>query len=478
MGGAWTIKQCLYTLALAMAVVFGLLHLVSIPIGITYDGLEYIKLSDIVGSSQFPARWSPPRAPLFPLALKATFYLVGRQPLAPILLSTSLGLLTILLLTAAARRICGYAPAAAVAVLISFYPTFIAYQHFVLTEAGTTFFLSFVIFLLVWQPVTSGERWQRSILIGAVLSTGYYWRETLQTLAFVAAPLHALSCLTPIRPLGSGRYWRSIILQTVLIIAAPYLAGSVWSHVIDNSAWKKMALRQGLFRQAFIPASDRAVVTNAPFYEDAIRQSVVTGNFYSGLRSDLLDKVFEKSCSASAMDDPQSAFLRAMRQYPSRYAAAAVRTAVLLAGWPGALESENRIFRGQIFDGSGSKIGEGPPDIHDQVIRQFDQKSTDCLVLRFLRTVTGPYDALIPIASLLTVLGLFWGCAIKDIRLVACCALPLFYLSFYVLILDSIDRYAAPAYPMMLANCVILPMSVLGRLKARIPHLPGGAAHS
>jgi hypothetical protein len=455
-----------YKLAVAFAVAFTVAHFISLPIGITFDGLQYINLADVIGSSQFPEHWLPPRAPLFPLTLKAAFYLVGRQALAPTLVSTLMGFGTIVVLATVARRICGYGAAAAVMVLIACYPTFVAYQHFVLTELGTTFFVSVVVALLVWQPRSTAETWQRSILTAAVLSVGYYWRETLQTLALIAAALHVISCLTQGKAFAGSRSGRRVAVQAALIIAMPYLAGGVWSHMIDNRIWKNMALRQGLFRQAFIPPSD-AAVTDASFYKDAIQQSAITGNFYSGLRSDLLDQVLSKSCSVATREDPQPVFLRALRQYPSRYIAAAARTSALLAGLPGPLESENGIFRGQVLDGSGSKIADGPSEIRAQIVQQFDQKSTDCLVLRILRLVTKPYDSLVVVASLLTVFGLFWACATKDLRLVVICAVPLFYLAFYVAILDSIDRYAAPVYPAMLANCIILPLSAFRRWKAR-----------
>jgi hypothetical protein len=101
-------------------------YVVSLPLGISYDGHIYIGLADILGTHRFPADWKPVRSdilfrtPLFPSALKISFWVLGKQPLAPIVVASAAGLGGIHV---------GSGPRAALA----------SYENFVLTEKGKFF---------------------------------------------------------------------------------------------------------------------------------------------------------------------------------------------------------------------------------------------------------------------------------------------------------------------------------------------------
>lgn len=459
------INRSAFAIGVLFAFGFTLLHFIAVPIGITYDGLQYIHLADVIGSSHFVQQWVPPRAPLFPLTMKVAFWLVGRHALAPTLVSTTLGLTAVFFVGVIARRLCNARIGALAIVLATMYPTSVAYQHFVLTEAGTSFFLSALTVCLLSTPRNARNAWWKTAILALILSCGYYWRETVQTLAIITALLHVLIAI------GHAAYsTRSgqisvrkgvLAAQFLTILLVPYAASSVWTHIVDTSIWKKMAFRQGLFRQAFVPPEDTTVVAAPARYRQAIRESLVTGNFYSGLRSDLLVDVLDKSASATAVQDPQRQFVRGLYAYPGRYISAAARTAALFIGLPGALESENRIFRDQVLAGTGSAIGDGPAEIRAEIAAQFHQRGSHSAVLTMLRALTLPYDRLIIVGSLLTVGGFLYGCVRRDLGLITVCAMPLCYVAFYVAILDSIDRYALPVYPAVLANCVIVPCRIV-----------------
>src|SRR4051794_27571251 len=180
-------KQRAYHFAILFAIAFTFAHLISLPIGITYDGFQYLDGADILGSSRFPTDWYRNRTPLYSLTLKASFFLFGHQPLAALLVSTAMGLGTVLLLGRAARLLAGEWCGALVLLLVSLFPTSVAYQHLILTETGTSFFIALLITIALQQPKTQRAVWLQAALFGVVLTAGYYWRQLLLDLAPLAA---------------------------------------------------------------------------------------------------------------------------------------------------------------------------------------------------------------------------------------------------------------------------------------------------
>src|SRR5215472_7968259 len=70
-----------YHMAIGLAIAISFLHLISLPVAVSYDGFVYIDMADVLGSARFPQDWNIARTPLFPLYLKLSFWLFGRQPL-------------------------------------------------------------------------------------------------------------------------------------------------------------------------------------------------------------------------------------------------------------------------------------------------------------------------------------------------------------------------------------------------------------
>src|SRR5215467_8564360 len=90
-------KRLFWTsLLLSLALHFA--HLICVPILITFDGHWYIRLADILGSSNFWTQWDFLRTPLFPALLKISFFVFGHQALYVITLQASLGFMGIFVL--------------------------------------------------------------------------------------------------------------------------------------------------------------------------------------------------------------------------------------------------------------------------------------------------------------------------------------------------------------------------------------------
>ncbi|PWU08263.1 MAG: hypothetical protein C5B51_08045, partial [Terriglobia bacterium] len=134
-------KVVIYRCALVFITLFWIAHMISLPVAVTYDGFIYIDMADVLGSSRFPQDWNFARTPLFPLTLKLAFWAFGRQPLAVIAVSSTLGLAGTFIVGRLVRRYAGEVAAALAMVVMALFPTSVAYQHFALTEVGTAFFL-------------------------------------------------------------------------------------------------------------------------------------------------------------------------------------------------------------------------------------------------------------------------------------------------------------------------------------------------
>src|SRR5713101_2243657 len=140
-----------YRYSLYFCAAFTLLHMLSLPVLVTYDGHLYVDLADVIGSRRFPGDWDLLRTPLYPLVLKLAFWLLGKQPLAVIAVGSLLGFVGIWALGAATKEM-GYPRAAAAGVIAAtLYPTLVVYEHSLLTEAGTFCFVALLVRLLVWN---------------------------------------------------------------------------------------------------------------------------------------------------------------------------------------------------------------------------------------------------------------------------------------------------------------------------------------
>src|ERR1700748_1678023 len=288
-------KQQVYRAAIIFAVAFSFAHLVSLPIGITYDSFQYLDGADILGSSRFPLDWYRNRTPFYSLALKGSFLLFGHQPLAAMLVSTAMGLGAVLLLGRAARLLGGEWCGAGVLVFVGLFPTSVAYQHLILTETGTSFFIALLITLALQKPNTERAAWMQALLFGLVLAAGYYWRQLLLNLAPVAMALWLMRNWRFVRQ-GNWFGLRTlgrIALALLVIVLAPLVISHLWDPYADRAGLSEISLRQGIIRQALLAPSDPVIGEHKVAYVNAVRESISSGNFFSGVRNDFFDPLLD-----------------------------------------------------------------------------------------------------------------------------------------------------------------------------------------
>lgn len=457
----------IYRGAVLFALGIVLAHILALPIGITYDGHVYLDLADVVGSSRFPRDWNLARAPLFPLALKISFSVFGRQPLAAIFVTSVAGLAGVLMTGALASHLSGKTGGALVLILLSLNPMLVSYEHFVLSETGTAAFFAAIVSLSLWYPADSRHLWLKAVGLSALLAGGYYWRQNILYLALPAAVLHSIGGWRRWSPSISALNLPSrtrclkyspLMAQALLVMVGSYAATIPARRYVGGQQLQEVMLRFGIVKQALPAPEDYWIGEDAEFYRFAIKESRTRGTFYSGMRADLADELLNKLVSRPQTQSASRLFLRLVKEYPGRYLGGVTRTFMSFAGAKG-LQDENRIWRDQMLSPTflGSKIGDGPPKLDATIKEQFLQRSQPSAVLWLFRRLKVLYENLLPLAFLMLMAGVLASLVIRSLALFTFCILPIVYLVPYVLTLLSIDRYAFPVYPVVLSALVVVP---------------------
>lgn len=466
-----------FKISVVVGIAFWLAHVISLPVLVTYDSAGYIDLSSVLFSNRFPGDWTALRAPLFPFALKVSFYAFGFQPLAAILVPASLALVGSVVLASAIRRTVGPVAAGLCFLLLSFYPTFITYQHSVLTETGSFLFIAAACALTVpASPESPRWVWLQAAAIVTTIIVGFYWRQPILYIAVPVALLHAVS----IQP-SASRDALTLLLRDIrvaAIIVIPMLASLPLDRIASSTVLRDLTLKEGLIRQALIPPEDPFVAPCRERYLSAIRNATRNGNFYSGIKWIDLEKLFREMYVTPLPQKGGRLFAAVAARHPVRYFSAFCRSVLFFAGMPG-VESDNRDFRDLVLSKTlgGSKINQGPPGIRLAIRERFAQTTTtDSGVLKMLRALVIPYDALIPVGSLMTLLGLVASCVIRSRALASFCLIPICFLAIHAASLVTIDRLMMPIYPILLTNVLVIPILVYKELEERPRHELGQLA--
>jgi hypothetical protein len=483
--------RAIYFSAMACAVLLCVLYLASLSVGISYDGHVYIDLANMFGTARFHAEWNPYRTPLFPLALKISFWLFGQQALALEMVMSTAGVAGILILGIIVKEMAGYIAGALIMIVVSLYPTFVGYERMVLTETGNFLFIALMVLLSIQTPQDTGRAWLKTAGLILVCSASYYWRQNLLSLVYWLAFLHLLAWRSLLRRSSLGRSSSEgkaashrpspglalALSQCLLIVLLPNIAVQLWAPSSNNAKLLDVMLGYGVVKQALPDPKDPFIGPDEQAYESAIQNSVFHGHLYSGIRADLdnslSDRLFSRY-SGSVRD----LFIRLIRDYPGRYAAAAGRTLMLFAGAKG-LQDENEIFRDEILSPSfaGARIGDGPAAVTARNKEYFAQKTQPSAVQALLRLLVRLYDPILPAAFIICALGVALSIVWLDYKLFVFTATPLVYLLPYIVILSSVDRYAFPVYPFVLASPLVVGAAVAKRMLAgrenlRLEHQP------
>jgi hypothetical protein len=465
--------RTIYFSSMACAVLLGFVYLASLSVGISYDGHVYIDLADMLGTVRSIKEWSPYRTPLFPLALKISFWLFGKQALALVMVMSAAGVAGILVLGIIVKEQAGYIAGAVTIIVLSLYPTLVGYERMVLTETGIFMFIALMVLLSMQIPQDGRGAWLKTAGLVSVCTLSYYWRQNLLSLSYWLAFLQYLAWRSSLpgkaAVRGRSRSPRLAVtlVQCVLIALLPNAAVRVGGSYSNNAKLFDVMLGYGIVKQALADPKDPFIGADEQAYESAIQTSVFHGHLYSGIRADLANTLTDRLLtrySGSRLD----LFIRLARDYPGRYAAALGRMMMLFAGAKG-LQDENEIFRDQILSPSfvGARIGDGPEPVSSRDKEYFAQKTQPSAVQALLRLLVRLYDPALSGAFIVCAVGLVLSVVWLDFRLFLFTATPFIYLLPYIITLSSADRYAFPIYPFVLASPLVVGAAVAKRMLAR-----------
>jgi hypothetical protein len=444
-----------------LAVTFG--HFLSLPILITWDGHDYIDLAGVLGSDRFPADWRLIRTPLLPLGLKLSFSLFGTGALAAVLVPLAMGVLGCLLVASSVRRLAGDAAAAGSLVLLALYPALIVFEHAILTETGTFFFLALALRLSLWAPETPRAAWLKALSLGLVLGAGYYWRQTLLSLA----PWFALLFVLCPAPQARGRrQWAPTAAQALLVAVLPWGLEQPWLANFDRQEMTRldaMVLRSFVVRQAVLPPEDDRVAASV---RADYRATLARAGSLSGIPWHKVPEIAIGVTSPWEHGGSLPWFGSIVLDHPGRYVRGVGRTLLFYAGFDAA-ENEVKGYRDTLLSPGvrGSVIGKGPERVEARVKREFAQSTGPGLLQAVLRRLAGPFDALL-IACNLATLGLLAVSLVRrDRGLLALSGTPAVFALLHAALLLSFNRFMVPIYPITLACGMVAGFKVGGFLR-------------
>lgn len=437
-------------------------HWVALPTLITWDGHEYLALADVLGSDRFPHDWRWLRAPLFPLSLKVVFALLGRNPIAAKGVAVSMAVMGCLLIASCVRRVAGPKAAAFSLALLAIYPTLIAFEHAILTETGTFFFVALALRLSLWTPETLREAWSKVSILGLVLGASYYWRQSL----FALVPWFALLHLASARSQLKGRRGSAqVALQALVLLLVPWLLKTPWSLRFESEGRSAHVVQAFAVKQALFPIDDPRVAPVSREYRQAIENAEREGS-WSGMTWSEASRLADKIAPAS----PSGVFAylaTLVAQYPTRYAAGVGRTLVFFAGFDGT-DNSVQSLRALVLSpaGFGAKIGEGPEPIASRLKEEFFHPTSPGALQRALWALCGPFDRGVIASSFAAVALFLLSLRRRDLALFAMAGTPLAFALAHALLLFSTNRFMVPIYPITLA-CGVVSVTALVRWLTR-----------
>jgi hypothetical protein len=452
----------LYPAALWISLAIQIAHIISVPLLITFDGHWYIRLAEVLGTSRFAAEWDYLRTPLYPALLKIAFLVFGQQALAVVLIQSALVSIGIWMLSRMLRRMGRPVESAIVLVVLSAYPTLVAYEHALLTEAGTFFFvaaLAYILSLPSRRPVL-----YVSALTG-LISLGFYYRSSLVLLAPLAAVLYAWASLRELSDSPTRKPRRAqirIAWRALAIAFVPFLIAYPWQRNPKAQARNQVVIVYGLVKQAVIPPEDPRWGAAADRDRKAIEASSIKGRLpVSGLQNGHEYEMI--GAFHPGESTPQALLVQAVMSYPGRYFAGVGRNLLLFAGL-GRFESDSAYYRTVILRSPGTAIEPAPQGFRS-IDAQFAHAAGSSLVRGFFVDAAPLYDFVIFLAFCATVGVLTIGLWRKDMTMIKLAALPLGFIVIQALVLSSQDRMVLPVYPLLLVNLVLLPDWLWQRVK-------------
>jgi hypothetical protein len=459
-----------YRLAILSAFAFTVLHAVALPMLMTYDGAQYVDLASKFGK-RFPQEWDFSRTPLYPAMLRVCFWLLGRQPVAAIVPGTVLGFGAAWCVGATLRRLGHPRTAAAAVLVLAVHPILVTYEHVLLTEAGSVFFLALLINVLTWKA--GQPAWHTGALVLAAIAA-YCHRPTFLPMVSAVALLYGFELFQRFHREHPTARWswvaRAVAPHVAAVVLIPFLASLPWSMLSKSYPkhdYNREAILYGLLKQAVLPPSDPILAEARESYEHAIAEASRAGRMdVGGLTRGSHWPVFVSAMRYT--DEAPAALRRSLRQYPDLLLMGFGRALLLNLGWP-TFNSENDDYaRGVITDVAlGSKLYVPTPPWSPELIESFVQRTGHAALARGLDSLRPLFRALLYFGSVVTLMGFAFGLRRLNYSLLVLTALPLFWAVSHAATLISSDRLVLPAYVLFVANGVALPGLLLGSWRAR-----------
>jgi len=467
-----------FAIGMGMVLLVTFIHVMALPLVVSYDGMEYAHLANVLSGPSIVSHWNFYRTPLFPFVLNRAFWLGGEQPRSALLMTTLFGTAGILLVGLIARRVAGGNCGAIALIVMAFYPILVGYEHMLLSETGIFFWIALLLWSLVCATPASNPRalWV-PCWIALVIALGYYWRPTILFLAPVAALAFLCIVLLPrdsARPyselIAKLRSERRIAAGGLIIGFLPYLLACPWMHLAakySHGAYDDF-IAQGMFRQVLVPLDDPLLAPVRAEYKAAIEHDSVNGRLpldgvTIGGYTELLNKMRSLFANAGVWG--------LIGRHPLRYVEGVAKSMVFFLGVPDhRVDDENWNFSHAVFtlwpatDTLDRMIGWDPKFV------QFapNPYGGGALVGRLFAHLLHGYTWLVLAASIASFIWMMVSLKEAEPIGLTLTAIPFTLLLVHALTLQAADRYALPVYPVMLANfVVIVQLMLLGFVRKR-----------
>jgi hypothetical protein len=449
--------------AIALSIVIHVVLAFTLPLLITFDGVGYIHMADIIGTNRFATDWNALRTPLYPAVLKVSFGLIGRTAAAPLALNAVMGFCAVLLIGLVVVRFCGRVAGALAIVALSLFPTLVTFEHAALTETGTLFFVALIVFAVTLRPATTRVQRLRIATLAFALGAGYLWRQNIGYLApLVCVALWFLRSRQPQRA-------RALLLEIAVVLLTPAAAAVIWGHIVDQRESRSIMLAYGAAKQALLPQDDPMFAdgTRADYNEGIRRSLAPDGTFYSGLTLLPCDRVMRHIRSRIPDNELPRFFVKSAIKYPRRYASAVFRTWMAYAGAT-VTEDEILLFSRTIIapGSSGGFINAGPVEVPN-IRADFATRKVDTRLSQLVWELEPAYRWLTFVGFFVTLIGTLYALAVRNFGTVVFFGAPVAYLVPSALLLCSVARYAAVVHPLFLVTLIVGPVLLIRRSVAR-----------
>lgn len=212
---------------------------VSDAVGYDVLGLNILKYGEYAFQLGTPTAW---RTPIYPLFLSGVYFLFGHSYLAVRIIQSIIGGLTCIVIYFIGKRTVNKNVGFIAATISIFYPFFIYYAGYLLTEALYTFFLAVAVFWLIISA--QKPDWKNLALSGIFTGLAALCKPT--ALAFIPFSVLGLLVIMGIRKVSTYRNI-AIFLLFFIITLSPWVSRNyiVFQRIIPGTTQLGFALLNG-----------------------------------------------------------------------------------------------------------------------------------------------------------------------------------------------------------------------------------------